>query len=207
MIKLDKKEEKIILIVIIVLLSITAAYRIIVFKSDSVTLIQDGEGKGLLKEGEQEEVQERAPEKIYVYITGEVNTPGLYTMVPGDRIGDAINKAGGFTGEADITSINMAEKVRDEQFINISKKLPQGTALNPEIPVKSPIVGGKINVNTATAEELDDFLPGIGPTYAKNIVDYRNKNGSFKSINDLTKVKGIGDKKRFENIKDLVTVN
>ncbi|KPU44148.1 ComE operon protein 1 [Oxobacter pfennigii] len=200
MLKLKKYEEKIIMIAIVILLIIIAVMRIVVFKSDSVRVIKtDSDSEQSIEDGD-----EKSSGKLYVHITGEVNKPGLYELNTGDRVKDAVNKASGFTDDADTSSINLAGKLKDEQFIYVPKKSAQGESLNQE---SNTMINGKINVNAATARELDEFLPGIGETYANNIVNYRTKNGRFNSVDELKKVEGIGSGKRFENIKDLVTVN
>lgn len=197
MLKLGRNEERIVLILVIVLLGIAVIYRFVVFKTESVSVIK--------KETREEEKEiTKEPVKIYVNITGEVKTPGLYIHKEGDRVADLIKSAGGFTDNADTASINLAEKLKDEQSVNICAKGSSTEGMNTKA---NPISGGKININIATAKELDDFLPGIGETYANSIVNYRNKNGKFKSIDEITKVDGIGSGKRFENLKGLITIN
>lgn len=202
--KLSKNEERAVLAVIILLLAIIAVYKIIVFKSGSVHVVNKEE-----TQEKQENWVEKSEnnEKIFVYITGEVNKPGLYTMKNGDRIGDVINMACGFTKDADYASVNLAEKLKDEQYISVAKIITDNPDTGSPTAVRSSVVGGKININIATAKELDDFLPGIGETYANNIIDYRNKHGRFKSVDELTRVDSIGSGKRFQKIKDMVTVN
>jgi competence protein ComEA len=197
MIKLDRKEEKIILLVFAVIICIITAIRFIVFKPADVKVV---------KEDSQVESSEavKEPARIFAYVTGEVKKPGVYELKEGDRVRELVDAAGGFSENADTVSINLAEKLRDEQHINIAGR---NTAPEQETQaVKGSISGGKININTATAKELDDFLPGIGEVYANNIVKFRDKNGKFKSINEITRVDGIGEK-RFQNIKDLITAN
>jgi competence protein ComEA len=93
--------------------------------------------------------------------------------------------------------------LKDEQQINIR---PKNDTANQTASGKASTDGGKININTATAEDLDKYLAGIGEVYSKNIVEYREKNGSFTSIEEIKNVDGIGSK-RFEQIKDMITVN
>jgi competence protein ComEA len=195
MIKLKKREEKAVIAIIIAVFGIFVICRFIVFKPNSVEII-----KGDSQTEEMDPVKKT--EDIYVYITGEVQNPGLYIMKKDERINDVIDKAGGFTVNADITSVNPAEKLIDEQYITVAAR---GTNTDNQSSGSS-ISRGKININTATAEELDSFLPGIGETYARNIVEYRTQNGRFKTIDDITKVEGIGKGKRFESIKDKITV-
>ncbi len=166
--------------------------------------------------------------KITVHIKGEVANPGLYELDDGARVSDAIAAAGGLTPNAGEEYINLALKLCDQDEINIPSKSSgaseaksassgsvvknaQGSAggtvkrVAPQTPAKpTPSVDNKVNINTAGAEELD-MLPGIGPAYAKNIIDYRSKNGAFETIQDIMKVTGIGEK-RFEAIKDLICI-
>jgi competence protein ComEA len=130
-------------------------------------------------------------QKITVYVNGEVNRPGVYSMVTGSRIKDAIEASGGFTASADIKRVNLAKKVRDEDYIFIdTKESSQGPAEASTSGIGSD---GIVNINTATREELMT-VPGIGEVTAQKIIDYREKNGDFQKIEDLTKVDRIGEK-------------
>lgn len=140
---------------------------------------------------------------IEVYICGEVNKPGVYKMVDGDRIDDLIKVAGGFTSNADTESVNLAIKLKDEDYIKVQSKTTSqdinGTLINTQNNKQ-----GKVNINTAGIEELKT-LPRIGDSIAKRIIDYRTKNGRFNRIEDIKNVSGIGEK-MFENIKDMICV-
>lgn len=140
---------------------------------------------------------------IEVYICGEVNKPGVYKMTDGDRINDLIKVAGGFTEKADLESVNLAIKLKDEDFIKVPSKIKtefiNGTVINNQENKQQ-----KININTAEIEELKT-LPRVGDALARRIIDYRNKNGRFNRIEDIKNVSGIGEK-MFENIKDLICV-
>lgn len=139
---------------------------------------------------------------MYVDIEGEVNNPGVYKIKDGDRVFQVIAQAGGITDEADLSSINKAEVVTDGQKIHINKK---GESSNGEGGEASTGSGGrKININQADESKLQD-IPGVGPSMASRIIDYRNTNGRFKTIEDLKNVSGIGDK-RFESMKDMITI-
>lgn len=139
--------------------------------------------------------KENAEEKkIYVYITGAVKNPGVYNLKDGDRIKDLVELAGGLLEDADSESVNLAKKLSDEEKIHIPFK--------GETSTESLIKDNRININTADETELDK-LPGIGPSLAKRIVDYRNTHGPFKKIDDIKNVAGIGDKK-FEDLKGLI---
>lgn len=144
-------------------------------------------------------------EEIKVYVTGLVKFPGVYSMNEGDRIIDALNKAGGPLEGADLTNINLAEKVKDEQMIKIVKKGDESTTSGDNGQTLQASQSGKININTATKEQLDT-LPGIGEVTAQRIIDYREQHGKFQKIEDIMNVSRIGPK-LFEQIKDKITVN
>lgn len=149
-------------------------------------------------------------QKIYVQIAGEVKYPGVYEMEKDDRVFQLIEKAGGVTEYADISSINLSKKLIDgEKVVIFAKKETTNLEEKNTITSQTGTTNSKtnsnlININTATKQELES-LPGIGPTLAQRIIDYREKNGYFQTIEDIKKVSGIGDKK-FEAIKDLITV-
>lgn len=145
--------------------------------------------------------------KIKVYICGEVKKFGVYEVNEGDRLIELIEKAGGLTEKADEFAINLSLKLKDEDFIRIPEKVsaapPNATGTSvPGVP-KSTL--NRININTATKDQLNS-LPGIGDVLAQKIIDYRDSKGSFKSIEDLKNVNGIGES-RFNEIKDKITVH
>ena len=145
---------------------------------------------------------------IYVDIKGEVNKPGTYEFNDGDRIIDAINKSGGLTDKADVNSINLSEKLKDEMLIII----PSVEEEKEEIPINNTKTNTnsiketdkRISINTASVNELMT-INGIGKAKAEAIVSYRNKNGLFKDIKDITKVSGIGNA-TYEKIKDYIKI-
>ena len=128
--------------------------------------------------------------EISVYVEGEVVDPGVYLMEKGAIVADAIEAAGGFTGNADRGSVNLSATLRDGTQIHI-----YGTGDVPQ----------KVNINTAEIWLLES-LPGIGETLAQRIVEYRTANGYFQSIDDLKQVDGIGDSV-FQQIKDKIAVH
>lgn len=136
------------------------------------------------------------PHTIKVYICGEVKNPGVYKIESDKRIVDLVEMAGGITENADINNINLALKLKDEDYIKIPSKNLNNINNNQS--------DTKININTATVEELKK-LPRVGDAIAKRIIEYREKYGRFKRIEDIKNVSGIGDK-MFENIKDLICV-
>lgn len=160
---------------------------------------------------------------IIVHITGAINNPGIVKLAFESRISDAINSAGGFTSDADINSINLAYKLDDGQkiyipFINdnttsniyfeencISSDAGKNIILEDSSYSKNDSKKSDlININSATQTELET-IPGIGPSTALKIIEYRNENGKFYTIEDIKNVNGIGDSK-FENIKNYITI-
>lgn len=133
------------------------------------------------------------PSMLTVYVNGAVATPGVYTLPDGSRIDAAITAAGGFLPGAEQTNINLATLLTDGQQINV-----------PGIVDISHLNVGRVNINTATVEELNG-LPGIGPTTAQAIVDYRQQHGPFQVIQDIQNVPGVGPA-TFENIKNFINV-
>lgn len=151
---------------------------------------------------------------MMVHVTGQVKKSGIVELPVGSRIIDAICLAGGKTEKADLDKVNLAYPLKDGQKIYIpsvdekeEKKeyITSGSGNNVIIEDRN-IEGAmqKVNINHASQTELQE-LPGIGPSLAAQILVYRNENGSFKQVEDLQNVKGIGDAK-FQKIKDLVTV-
>ncbi len=148
------------------------------------------------------------PRPLCVYVSGAVAHPDVYELPYDSIVKDAIEAAGGPTGEADLNRINLARRVHDEEQIYMPRKgeesPPVSPPSGPSLPSLSSQGGDKVNINTATAEELGT-LPGIGPTKAQSIIDYRTTNGPFQSIEDIKDVRGIGDA-TFEKLKDKITV-
>ncbi len=147
--------------------------------------------------------------KIAIHIEGAVQNPGLYYLDDDSRYDDAVKKAGGLLQGADRSRINLARKVYDEAFIYIpmvgEEWEPPGELYSEktqenENNTSTPVL---ININTANQQELMS-LSGIGEVYAQRIIDYRNTNGAFQSIEDIMKVSGIGNV-TFENIKSQIT--
>ncbi|HAA90760.1 MAG: Competence protein ComEA [Thermoanaerobacterales bacterium 50_218] len=149
--------------------------------------------------------EEREAEKtIAVHVAGAVQKPGVYYFPQSARVIDAVEEAG-LLDEADLDQLNLARILSDGEKVYVPR-VGEVTNLIPDngSVFESPSGSGKINLNTASAEELEE-LPGIGPVLAQRIIDYREKHGYFKRIEDVQNVSGIGSK-RFEQIKDLVTI-
>ena len=144
---------------------------------------------------------------IYVDVKGEVHHPGVYQMKAENRVKDLIEAAGGFTPLADDQKFNLAQLLGDQMVIVVPKK---GEEVNSELaqaPTSQKKEVGKevkVNINTATVEELKT-LKGIGEKKAEAIIEYRKKNGSFKNKEELMKVRGIG-KKLYESFQERVIV-
>lgn len=139
---------------------------------------------------------------IFVDIKGDVKKPGVYQMKAGDRVKDAIDAAGGLTAEADSQKVNLAQRVEDQMVIVVPKVGEEAEAIPAGVTSKETSKEGKVNINTATVEELKT-LKGVGEKKAEAIIEYRKKNGSFKTKEDLMKVRGIG-KKLFESFEERI---
>jgi competence protein ComEA len=148
---------------------------------------------------------------IVVDVAGWVRHPGVYEFHQGDRVIDAIHRAGGARPGADLTSINLAALLSDAMQVVVGRT---GAGTGPVSSVGGGSTragasagggsGGLINVNTATLDQLES-LPGIGPSLGQRIIDYRQAHGPFHSVDDLLNVSGIGDQ-RLADIRSLVTV-
>jgi competence protein ComEA len=140
---------------------------------------------------------------IKVYITGQVRSKGIITLSEGDRIADAIEMAGGALPDADLNRINLALKVKDEDMVYVPAV---GEVLSADTPVSGADSGtvreGRININEADQAQLET-LNGIGPAKAQKIIEYREENGGFKTIEEIMNVSGIGEK-TFEGLKDQI---
>ena len=166
-----------------------------------------------LNSNTQESKTEDEEEIVVVHVTGEVKKPGVVRLKEGSRVEDIINAAGGLTENADISNVNLAYIVEDGTNIRIpstddnkneeyiTQNLGEGIVMQEENNNSNNTI---ININTANETELEE-LPGIGASIAGRIIEYRNKNGKFKSIEDIKNVTGIGNNK-YDKIKDLIKV-
>jgi competence protein ComEA len=154
---------------------------------------------------------------VTVHVVGAVRMPGVYTLHKGARAADAVQAAGGFLGDAAPAALNLARVVEDGEQVVVptTAEVAAGAAAGSPgggagaagagaAAGGAAAVGGKVNLNTATAAQLD-ALPGVGPATAAKIVADRETNGQFRSPDDLMRVPGIGAKK-YDALKDLVTV-
>ena len=135
---------------------------------------------------------------VVVEVRGEVVVPGVHELPPGARLHDAIAAAGGLTEEADLSTVNLARRLRDGELVMILGAQQPGST--PQIPSAGSADAAftddprpRININSATAEALED-LPGVGDVTAERIITYREQNGPFRSVDDLIHVQGISDR-------------
>lgn len=198
----NKKEIIILAIAIIVILVII----ILNFKSEEKeAFIQTN--NDLIQEDEN-----KIEKVIIVHIVGCVKNPGIVEVKDGARIIDVIEKAGGITEDADISKVNLAYIVKDAQKIYVpsiydDNNIEYINTRNGDNVITNGNGSedkGMININTSTQTELEQ-LPGIGPTTALKIINYRKENGEFKSIEEIKEIPGIGDAK-FETIKNMIEV-
>lgn len=225
--KLNLKQKKIIAIILIIL-AVIAYYYIYINDTVNETSNQDLEINNTQENEEINEVEEKTNKKIIVHICGAVNIEGIVELEEGSRISNAIEKAGGIKENAELADINLAYPLEDGMKIYIPTKEEaelnkkeniqinnyvtsssgginlQESESNTQSKSTTPTSKEKVNINTATKEELDT-LPGIGPSIALKIIEYREQNGKFNSIEEIKEVSGIGDAK-YENIKDLIGI-
>lgn len=192
---ISKYKSYLIIILIIIISVISIVYQNVESKS-KITI-----------NGENLSVNEKEG-KIAVYITGEVNKPGVYYVEKGARLIDLLDECEGLKDSANIDELNLAELLQDSDKIDIPpKKITVeeiGNTSNDEITEEIVNSSGRVNINTATKEELKT-ISGIGDTLAQNIIDYR-KHNIFETIEDILNVTGIGDAK-FEKIKEYICVD
>ncbi len=155
---------------------------------------------------------EKNKNEIMVDLKGAVAKPNVYQISSDERLVDLIRQAGGFTDQADQKSINLSAKLKDEEVIYVPKLGESSSSESTDSPISSSFSnqvsttsGPKININKADLTELQK-LTGIGQKKAQDIIDFRMKNGDFKSIEDLGKVSGFGDK-TLEKLKDEISID
>ena len=174
--------------------------RIELVVTDSVISTSDGAGSHF--DSSDDSTKDDSNTDIYVHICGAVINPGVYQVPAGTRVYQALELAGGSSNDAYLSGINLADKLADGQKVYIPSEgeNAEGILSTDSGDVQSVM----ININTASEAELMT-LPGIGQSRAKDIINYRVKNGLFESIDDIMKVSGIKEA-AFEKIKDLIKV-
>lgn len=156
----------------------------------------------ITKETNYNSQEENIKKNITIFISGEVKNPGIVTIESDKRLSDAVNKLGGVTSDADLNRINLAIKIKDEGHY-IIPKIGENVINNNVNSTLNKVENTKININLATVEELDK-LAGVGEATANKIINYREENGKFKSIEEIKNVNGIGDKK-YKELKDQIS--
>ena len=221
----NNKIKKIIIILIII---ITIIISIIITKIKNNNNYEEIEYNEIIEISETSKYEKEIRETIKIHISGEVKYNGIIELDEGARIDDAIKTAGGLTEKADISKVNLAYTLSDGQKLyiptigvdvhidsqinnqNVVGVAPQGDPLIIISQNADGIIQNnqnnslKININIATQTELET-LPGIGPSIAYKIIEYREKNGKFKKIEELKNVVGIGENK-YKNIEDFVEI-
>ena len=225
---LNKHKGKIFILIFITFTAFT------IYDTYSMETETDSDIKTKSEVTKKETTKEEKPKenKVLVDVKGEVNTPSVYELTTNNTVIDAINKAGGLTKIADTSNLNLSKKLTDEMVIIVYSKEEIKKMEEPKLECppcndaciqkedekanldnsektndstnENQTVTGKININTATSEELQT-LDGIGEAKAKAIIEYRENNGKFEKIEDLKNVSGIGDSV-YEKIKDNITI-
>ena len=149
-----------------------------------------------------EKAENKHDEKIFVDVKGAVKHPGVFETTKDKRVKDLIEEAGGLLDDADTSTLNLSQKVKDQMVIYVLKHGEKPKQIS-DVGISSSN-GDVININTANKEQLMK-ISGVGKTKAEAIISYREKNGDFKKKEDITKVRGIG-KSTFEKIKDKIEV-
>lgn len=212
------KKQKIIFGTIIIIIIASLLYYIYAKDEEEELIPYDGELENVTTDeiNNKEETEEKVITKIMVHVSGSVNKEGIIELDENSRIADAIEMAGGLKEDADISKINLAYILEDGMKVHIPSKndtevIEDNTSNYIEsksIEDKSKSTESKatsiVNINTASQSQLET-LPGIGPSTALKIINYRNENGKFKTIEDIKNVSGIGESK-FNNIKNLISV-
>lgn len=179
---------------------------------DEELLIEGRENTSTVEQLAAEESPEENPEpkEIFVHLSGAVNKPGVLKLSEGTRVYEAVEMAGGLEVDADSSGINLARTLQDEERIHIPR---EGEVQTNPVQYANPATqsmgggtgqSGLININTADSAALQT-LTGIGPSTAEKIMDYRQSSGSFRSIEQIKEVSGIGEK-TYEKFKDKICI-
>jgi competence protein ComEA len=201
-------EHKIYLIIAVIIAFVTGYYFLEERKSSSEINVEEIVPTEINEE--EEAAKPPKTESLIVDVKGQVKMPGVYSSSQEERVIDVVQRAGGLTENADESKVNFAEHVQDAMVIYIPAKgeegvtVPAGTTVNPSNTGGTSGNQAKINLNKADETQLQN-LPGIGPSKAAAIIEYRETSGLFKNVEDLKDISGIGDK-TFEKLKDLITV-
>lgn len=164
------------------------------------------EGNKDIKEGKSDSEKEKSTENIFVYVCGAVQKPGVYELLSGQRICDAIAAAGGLSEQAAGDSLNQAEVLSDGQMLRVlTTEEAAAATVQPGQETAESSRDGRVDINTADAFALMS-LPGIGQSKADAIIAYRNEHGAFKAPEELMNISGIKEGV-YQKIKDSIKVN
>ena len=202
---IENKKDKIKIVAVPVLVIAAVLFFWLNSGSDEIK-IDEGDSSVIEEDGVSQQEVNPSQGHLYVDIGGEVMKPGVYEVSEGTRLFEVIDKAGGLTEDADIDGINRAETVQDGQKIMIGRQ-GENPNENREGYSANNVTDtgeGKVNINTADAATLQT-IPGIGPSKADRIIEYRESEGKFNEIDDIKNISGIGNK-TFESIKEYITV-
>ena len=190
-----------VLVILVICAIVLIAY---ILKNASAPPVKEASFTAAPIKTEKEPEELKIVEKVFVDVKGEVVKPGLYEVRQGDRLKFVIDRAGGFTPDADKKVINLAVKVSDEMMIYV----PRIGEIEPPL-LASPMSGNdsgkdRININTATQQEFET-LPGIGPAKASTFIQYREEHGPFATLEEIQNISGVGEK-TFEKLKEYIYV-
>jgi competence protein ComEA len=154
-------------------------------------------------------IESASAERVLVHVAGAVRRPGVYRLRASARVDDAVRRAGGATRRGDLGGLNLAAKLEDGRQVLVPERAPKaavsaGAGAGITAPATATAPATPVNLNTATLEQLD-VLPGIGPAMAQRILDHRESNGGFGSVEELADVPGIAEG-RMAALRDLVSV-
>lgn len=205
------KKQKTIFIIVGIIMIFFIGYNIFKKTEENNYIELETIEENMIEEEKNEPKEEITDEEIIVHITGEVENEGIIKIKKDSRLADAIEEAGGITDNADLSKINLAYSIKDGQKIYIPNKNDKendGEYITEEageqVVEESKKETGKVNINSAKQTELET-LSGVGPSTALKIINYREANGKFETIEDIKNVPGIGDAK-FESIKEDICV-
>lgn len=170
-------------------------------EGEGLTLVQEDATAG--ETAADSAAPENASGEVVVHVAGAVSSPGVYTLPADSRVDDAV-RAAGATADADLSQLNLAQKLADGQKITVPAAGETPAPVDNAAPSDSSQSGALININTATQEELET-LPSIGEVRAQAIIAYREEHGGFRTTDELMEVSGIGEK-IFADIAPHITV-
>lgn len=188
-----RREKILITILIIIIITFAFLYGSLTRDSSRTSSIEAIQSYQPVVKKKKDLLVTKEPTSIFVDLKGQLEKPGVYQLHAGARLYEAVEKAQGLTAQADIQQVNLAEKLLDGTAIYIPKKGEKVATTSSVSGKNTNSDGNKVNINTATIEELQE-LNGLGPTRAQAIVKYREEQGPFQKIEQITEVPGIGEK-------------